>query len=740
MNVAQWLPSKWGALVLVLLAIGAGVSLRRLQMDTRIDRMVRQEDEAAARYRDFKEAYGQDEFVLVALSGKDVFEVGGLDAMVATLDQLEESAWVGSVSGIPQIFMDLYGGEDPEALREEITSTPFYEGFFISPDETMAGMVIEAADLSAKGARSAFLADVEAALQPLKEYGYEVDLVSAVVLGEELRRYSMEESKRFFPIALVVSLAILLALLRSVRAAGVVLICALVTILLMLGTIALSGRPLNVVTVSFPLILWMLTLANGIHIVTRYQFHLRQDKTPLCAVKASLREVAFPCFLSAVTTAFGFVSLARSDVQPIREFGLIMALGMIYAFGVNVVLGSHLLVLFRAGSPRWITQGDGAPFRRIGQWTLRRPWGVIAMFLALVVWGGYSLTQVRGERNTLSFLPEETPAVKSFYRVAGSLTGMYTMEVLVDTPGSWLDTHYWDALSELSGSVASMEHVVRVVSPLDYLRKIRQWEEGPGPEAYRLPDTREEAEELVALVRAEEGSGLRRFVREDGEQVRLTALLSTADAGVFFDIDHKIQAALGTLPEPLSGYVTGRTTRMQRMQIALIESQRKSFTLAFVLVFVSILAGLRSVRLLLVSVVPNLMPILSIFTLMVLMDIPLDAGTVMVASIALGVAVDDTVHILAGYMRHRKQGEDNRGAILSALASVGPSITVTSLTASAGFFILATSVFRPLSNFGLASGVAILIAYLADLYFVPAILGVAGNRREESGVVSEPVP
>ena len=724
----KWLPSHWITLLLIVLIIAAGISMRTLQVDMRLEKMMLEEHDTQARYEAFKKEYGEDDFVLIAVSGKDLFEVEGLDAMVETMDMLLEEDTVADVSGIPKVFMDLYNGEDPEALREEITNTPFYTGFFISPDETMAGILVETQNTGTTEGKERFIAGINRAIKPMLEYGYDVDLVGSIIIGEEIRMLSMKESIRFFPVALVVSLIILFMSLRSGRATAVVLLCAMASIILSFGSIVVMGTPLNVVTTSFPLILWMLALANGIHLITRYQFHLGCGISAREAVKHALEEVAFPCFLSAITTSFGFASLCLSRIPPIREFGVIMAVGMLVAFVINMVLGSYLLVLLRTPGPRWVGTGNGELFRRIGTWTLNRPRGVMAVFMALVVFGGYSFTQVRSERNSLSFLPEKSPVVQSFLKIADTLAGSNTMEVLVDTPGGWLNPEYWGPIDALSKKIAKMDHVARVLTPLDMLCKIRQWEEGPGPEEYRLPDSREEAERLVDLASDDEGGGIGRFVADDGEQIRMTVLLRTEDSGDFLQLHDEVQQAFKELPEPLTGHITGSSTLMQHMQVALMESQKKSFALAFLLVFASMLLGLRSIRLLLVSVVPNIMPILSTFSLMVLLDVPLDAGTVMVASIALGIAVDDTVHILASYRRARVRGYANREAILESLGTVGPSITVTSLTASIGFLILGTSVFSPLSYFGLASGVAIIIAWLADLYFVPAILSVFGEK------------
>jgi len=731
MRFVDWLPSRWAAAVIVIAAAGAAALLPGLAIDTRLERMALDDDDATRQYEEFVSHYGQDDIILIALSGKDVFAVEALDAMVATMDLLLESGVVASVSGLPQVFMDLYGGEDPEALYDEITSTPFYEGFFISPDHSMAGIMVTAGDLTAVDARIRFVDAVRGAIGPLQDYGFEVDLVGAAVIGEDLRAMAGREARQFFPVAMGASLLILLALLRSGRGAIVVMLCGAITIVLTLGTIQLSGLSLNVVTQSAPLILWMLTLASLIHIVSRYQHFLSEDTDKLRCAQKAVRELALPCFLSAITTCFGFLSLATSHVPPIREFGLVMAAGMFYALIVNLVLGPYLLVLFRVGMPRYIRIEDGHRYKALGRMVVARPWPVIAVFAALILLGMYNVTQVRTERSTLSFLPKDAPSVVSFHRAAESLAGMYTMEILINTPGGWTDPAYWPAIDGMANEIQQLDHVARVLTPLDYLRKLRQWDEGPEPEFYLLPESREQAESLVAAVEGEGNAGLRRLVRADNGQIRMTAILSTADAGDFLVLYEAITAKINALPEPLDGTITGRATQMQQMQVELVNSQRSSFALAFVLVFASILVGLRSVRMLLVSIVPNLMPILSTFTILVLLDIPLDAGTVMVASIALGIAVDDTVHILAGYQRHRRDGDAHQEAILGTMASVGPAITVSSITMGIGFFILGLSVFKPLSYFGLASGIAVVIALLADLLFVPAILALWGSKKNE---------
>jgi len=169
--------------------------------------------------------------------------------------------------------------------------------------------------------------------------------------------------------------------------------------------------------------------------------------------------------------------------------------------------------------------------------------------------------------------------------------------------------------------------------------------------------------------------------------------------------------------------ITGRSPQMQHMEKQLVVSQIKTFSAAFVAILLCLIVGLRSFRLLVAAIPPNLLPVLAVFGMMALIGIPLDAGTVMVASIAMGIAVDDTVHVLAAFRRRRKGGELAR-AIKETLFDVGPSITVTTFTAAAGFYCLTLSIFNPLQYFGILAGTALILALITDVIALPAMLAM----------------
>lgn len=729
-RISRRIPSKYGALLIAVLAVASVfVALFRIEVDNRFDRMLDQSSQEARDYESFLDEYGSDEFVVLALSGKPLFEEAALDTMLEVLDRLEQVPYIVHVAGIPTIFRDRFGAEDPEALEEEMMSTPFFHGLFLSPDQSTAGLLIETDVLDEPGNRREMVDGIEEAIVPLEEYGFRTDLVGVPVFNVSLNKLSMRESFRSFPLAAVASLIVLLLLLRSIRASIVVLSCGALSLVLTFGAAGLIGRPLNVVTSSLPLLLWVLSLANCIHVVCRYQ-HFRNLCTSLEeALEKALDEVAFPCALSAITTAFGFISLMVAEIGPVRELGLLMALGMIISLAVNLVMGSRLLLLMKVPPPRWMPRDKSLVFRLLADGVLRSARPIVFVFVLLIAVGLFSLTKIRSEPNSLTFLPEDSKTVQSYRFVSEHLTGVTTLEVLVDTPGSWLDPAYWAPITAMVDKFAEFDIVPKVLTPLDFLKKMNQWDHDLDPEFYVLPDSREDAETLLEVLDENDSMEINRLVSDDGTQIRLTILVGTLSSKEQEKLIDLAREELAALPEPLSGRLTGMAVRMQKMQRTMVTTQIRSFSLAFVLVFASILVGLRSIKLTLISVIPNIIPILSAFTTMAILDISLDPATVMVASIALGIAVDDAVHFLAGYRRERALGTENLAAIRATLSSVGPSITVTTITACIGFFALARSAFVPVAYFGMLSGIAMIFALAANLFLVPAMLSL---RRSDS--------
>jgi predicted RND superfamily exporter protein len=339
-----------------------------------------------------------------------------------------------------------------------------------------------------------------------------------------------------------------------------------------------------------------------------------------------------------------------------------------------------------------------------------------------------SLPLIDVKSNPLGFLPSGDATARDYAEVGRRLTGFYTMEVVVEPPAPWWDPAVSSRLDDLGRTIAASPIVARVVSPLDLLRQLNRWRHGRDPGAYSLPRSAAEAEALLGSLDERGRDQLAGLATASGRTVRLSAVVDEMDEHDFLRLVEDTRAALGRLPPGWGSLVTGQVLQLVNAQERLVQSQLRSFGLAALTVFLAIWVGLRSWRLMLVSIMPNVLPLGAAFALMAATRIPLDPATVMVASIALGLAVDNTVHQLEVFHGHRAAGATVRDAVNATRAEITPAIVTTGLTACAGFFALCLSAFPPIRFFGLLSGTALSVELTADLLVVPAQL-VAGKRE-----------
>ncbi len=711
------------AFVLLAVTVAAAVAASRVEVDNRLERWVDADPHEARRYREFRDRFGSDEFVVVAVTGQPVFEPDSLDVMLEVQERLEAVPGVTRVDSLAAVYRDLFGAEDPEELAFEATSTPFYRGLLLSQDGDDLALLAEVDPAQDARARHRIADGLREAVVPLSDHGFDVELVGSTMLVDALDEVSRREALRTFPFALGASLLVLAVLLRSLRGMLVGAVSAGATVLITLGLLVATGHQLNMVSSALPPLLWVLALGNCIHVVQRYQ--LRREQEPVeAAVRRAVAEATRPCTLATLTTALGFLSLVVADMAPVREVGVFAAIGLMISLPINLVLCPELILLLRLPARRSVARAGAG---RSSGAVLRRPRTVLAVALVAALIAVATLPMVRAESNPITFLPSDHEVTRAYRSVGQRLAGFYSLEVVLETALPWTDPQLWPVVEDLSNRLESSPVVAKVLTPLDLLRKLRYWQGGFSPASYVLPETREEAAGLVAGLDARGRALLDRLVVRDGRTLRLSAIVNEMDESRFLELVAETRGALAALPPGVDGWVTGVVLRLVEAQQHLVSSQVRSLALACGVVFLAIGLGLRSWRLMLASIPPNLFPVLMMFAVMAVTGIPLDAATVMVASVALGIAVDNTIHLLAGYDRQRRAGDDPVTAVRATMERVGAALIITSLTAAIGFFSLCFSAFVPIRDFGLLAGITMLVALAADLLLVPALLVVGGR-------------
>ena len=304
-------------------------------------------------------------------------------------------------------------------------------------------------------------------------------------------------------------------------------------------------------------------------------------------------------------------------------------------------------------------------------------------------------------------------------------TGPYSIEILLTPEGDAASLDVFRRLDELGSSFAAQDGVAKVLSAADLVKKAHQHSTQAPPETHRLPE--DEAAFGLAWQDASDylGDELEDFY--DAGTLRLSVLAQPMGSAEHRQLLEGIRSELADLGAGWSTRLTGIVPLLVDMQERLLESQIRSFVLAFLLIGPLIAVLLRSPRYAALSLAPNLTPIVLSLGIMSLFDIALDPATVMIAGIALGIAVDDTIHLLEFYLARRRAGIGVVLAIDESLQTVGRAMIRTSVITTVGFLVLCFSEFLPLFYFGLFTAVAMLAALLAALVVLPALTLLAGD-------------
>ncbi len=579
--------------------------------------------------------------------------------------------------------------------------------------------------------------------------------------------------------------------LQSARLATLVLLTDLFVAIITTALLPATGHAMNMVLVVLPNLIIVLTSSGAIHIANYWKHAAaeREEGAVSRAVKIGLQ----PCMLASITTAIGLTSLLTSVLRPVREFGMFAAAGSLISLGAILIGFPSMLRLWRGELPS-VEAAERLNWQRLGAWLSRHSTAVISGSLALLAFGVFGLQWFHTETKVIRYFLPESRIVHDYEFLEENLAGIAPVEVIVsfdvgsrettddeerdeflneDTDAEAIGGD-GDATAEADGaggegpaprltSVERMELVRKIkqhvaaypeVSGTLALSDFRPPLEVPPEDASFLVKARfrrtvsgmdeflQEAQEeghqglvSVAPARMQTSAGGRPVdIPEGAELWRVraqVALMTDLDYSVLTaDLDRIVSDALSDTPGT-THVVTGMIPLFLRTQNAVVESLVESFGLAFAVIAIVMMILLRHPVAGLLTMLPNLLPVVFVFGMISLAGVPVDIGTMITASVALGIAVDDTLHQLTWFRNGLRQGLSRQQAISLGLSHCGPAMSQTSAAIGFGLLMLSSADLLLISRFGWLMASLIGAALLADLLFVPALLaGPLGSLIE----------
>jgi predicted RND superfamily exporter protein len=679
--------------------------LKDARIDNSIEVWIGKETVEYAQYHEFLAKYGNEEFVAIAGSAEDPLSDDSLALQRKLASRLRDIEQVEDVLNIADIA-ELLSQARPD-FKDILRQNDFLRNLLLGSDGHTFGVIVWLKRMDDPAVRRIAVGRIKSVVKEIAVGRMVLHLAGTPLLNVALDNGSRNAAKRFLPVALIISLGLLTIVLRSWRSVISVVVAVAVTTAWILGIMVLLGKTLNMVTVVLPSLLFVLCLSGGIHIVCRFQSILFESDDFNNALDGTLRETIRPVFLSNITTAVGFGSLMISDMQPVVDFGIFAAVGMLLSFLFNFMVVPGILSVFNAKERASLV--DSHWTAAIGMAMVRRQrWILLLAGIVLVASIGLT-TRANVESNVLKFFPDDSKISRDYRFIGRNLTGFYTVE-LDATTESQNGSRLLKAIDKLGSRMAELPEVAKVIN---YRNISMCLAEIPRP----------------AFVSAEVAHNnplkpmLQRYLRtQDGQSsFRMSVLIKAMSSKDFYKLLDIIKEQAKRYIGPPSEYtITGVVPLLNAAQISLINTQIRSFAVACSVILTLIALFMKSIRAMLAAVLPNLVPIFLLFAMMVVLKVPFDAATVMIASVAIGIAADDTIHFLSHYRAEKQRGKSLVDAVKSTYHKVGRAITFTSVVASTGFMILVLAEFKPIQYFGLFGSVTMVTAWIGDVFILPA--------------------
>lgn len=735
-------------LTLVILAGLSALSIYALlgiRMDNSIEVWFASQDPKLEFYREFRERFGSEEFLMIALCKDDAFSESTMeiaDRLVAELSTFEELERVESISKVYALWSasrkeaDL--PYDLATFREDTLTSPFYKGLLVSPSgKDMAIMAqMSPAGIADRQKLTDKTLELVGRIVPEDRTVY---YAGSAIFNSEMNRLSRESAVRFYPLVILSGAILLWVALRSLRATLIAAAAVIASILWGVALLSGTGHALNVVSSAMPPILLVSTLSYALHFMMEYRRQAVGHHDRVRAVTATLDLVAIPCLLSAVTTSIGFGSLMVSQVEPVIDLGTFAAIGVLGGY-LAVVFGISAAATLMGIPPAWERMAkrhdsrEGTGPRHFGfqdSWYGWR-WPIVFAGVAFILLAGFQAQKVFFEANPFEFFPEENIITQSHHYLEEEMGGLSRLEVQVrgKEGQNLLDLSALEDFEKAAAELVNVTHVTKVVTPGDYIKEAQRSRSLGGAEQYKLPRRPSQLRQIIAGILDENlKKRLEEQYAEDRTYAKLTLSLETLGSRQYGktldDIEQVLEKTLG---EKYETEPTGIVPLIASSQKYMVDSQVKSLSLAVALISLTFVILLRSVRLTVLGLLPNLVPILGTFGLMGWIALPLDVATIMVASVSLGIVVDNTIHFLFRYTRSLKK-ESPLDAVLDTLKTSGQAIAFAGIINCVGFGVLIFSGFRPMRNFGSLVSFTMFLALLGATILLPALLLTLGPSR-----------
>ena len=726
---------------LALVTVIFGSFLKDLRLEFSIEQLFTQKDPRVERFLQFRDEFsGVDNILFLIYESNNPFSKKNLDKNRQLIESLETIDGVESVTSLTNLELFTEGGDyllqpvyeripyDTDSLlmaKKTIMQSELVRNYIISADGKIASIMIEIdSDYNDYDGRKRILSEIDQFQMVVDWKWHQAGLP---VIRTRYVQYMIQDNIRFlFPVALVIS--ILLALLfRSFAGVLLPLIVIGLTIIWTVGLMAKMGIDINIISYMIPTLLMIISVSDSVHFMVKYFQALHEFGHRREALFQTIKKIGTALMLTSVTTAVGFGALSFVNIKIVSEFGIFTAIGVFFAFIISILfLPSMFMLMKQTADDKLINYNVGVRVKvvqKISTLVRAYPKHIIISWCFIACIGTWGAVKINPHSKLLEDLRPGNKLLDDMKvaenRMGAILPVEIILEIMNDGPYEDIqDVEVMQFLDRVGAFMSSIPEIGKVMSATQYIKEIHQAMNDGDPAFYQVPNSRNLISQYMLLYESE----FETFFNLDYTKLRIAAQIKDIDSRRSAEIEEEINNfIMANAPSGVKAEVTGTAFIALRTNNYLVRNLAGSFFIAFIVVTLLMAILFRSVKMALISVVPNIIPMMMMAAVMGFFQVSLRPSTAMTFAIAFGIAVDDTLHYLTRYRmelsdRHYQKAND------ATMMSTGVAMMSTTAILVSGFMVLTLSEFTFSIQFGILSSITILSALIGDLTFLPALL------------------
>tara|TARA_R110002072_G_scaffold56097_3_gene145505 strand:- start:66 stop:2837 length:2772 start_codon:yes stop_codon:yes gene_type:complete len=746
--------------IITVITIVASFGLTRLEIDTSFDSLIPNDDPARIVYQRVMGEFGSDNKTIIYIEDAALWtteKLTALESLHSQLKRIDHISRVDSLFNLRTIRGQTMNGKTTvkaESVMERVPQTPddvlaakhralgnpLYVGNLFSANGRVTAMILTVEDSEEEeDFDQQVYTDIEAALQ-----AHNADFSRAFQVGPprvnaELRTSLVQDFTILGPLSAFVLIASILVFMRSKLAAAVPIVTSVLTIVWTFGLLGWVGIPLNILSAMIPSLIIVIGSTEDTHIMAAFFRGLASGSEPNTklegpdpsqrAIRYMAMHTGLPLLLTVLTTALGFAANLFSSIGLIQDFAVASTFAIIANGVITILVVPFLLVQFGPAKMSDETEREeiyknNLPDRIIKTFRIsqdRFPLYTLALTAVLCAFFTYQASHLYVTNDPMSYFPEDRPLVQETQQIHKELAGIKVFFIALEseTDKAFLEPNNLDKLEKIQEFMRKQEVFDNSLSLADHLKYVNREIQGEFAQL-SLPRSRQMVAQYLLFFHRSE---LESYVSHDYRRANIVVRHNINDSNTLNRYIQELDLAVKQIAGPdFQANIIGENLMVNQAAEDLMISQIKALGLLLALIFILMSIMFTSFKGGAIAMVPSLIPIMLMFGIMGFLGIPLNPGTAMVAVIAVGIAIDGTIHLLARYNELCRATSDYQSAVNQAVKEVATPLIVSSLALSFGFGILLFSNFTVVAQFGALAAATMLISIFANLLITPIIM------------------